>query len=193
MRGTSATARAALTAMALALAISGVRAWVDVKVDFDKAFDFKAVKTWAWNPGGHGQVFMARTQEDDAEVARKRVEPLIIEAVTDEIGRRGLQQASATPDVMVTYYLLLSNSASSQTVGQFLPGTTAWALPPFAQSTQSLEIMNQGSLVLDFSAAGKVVWRGVAQARIKMDADDPKREALLREAVRDLVRRVPKK
>jgi len=181
------------TAIALVFAVASLRAWVDVKVDFDKAFDFKALKTWAWNPSGRGQVFMARTQEDNPEAARKLVEPLIVETVTDEIGKRGLQPASAAPDVLVTYYLLLSNSTSSQTVGQFLPGTTAWALPPFSQSTQSLEIMNQGALVLDLSAGGKVVWRGVAQARVKMDADDQKRESVLREAVRDLVRRVPKK
>ena len=50
-----------------------------------------------------------------------------------------------------------------------------------------------GSLVLDFSANGTVVWRGVAQAQIKMDADDKKREAILREGVRDLLKRYPPK
>jgi hypothetical protein len=52
-------------------------------------------------------------------------------------------------------------------------------------------MMNRGSLVLDLSAKGTVVWRGVAQAEIKMDADDKRREALVREAVRDLLRRYP--
>ena len=82
---------------------------------------------------------------------------------------------------------------STQTMGQFLPGTVAWGLPPFAQATQSLKMMNQGALVLDLSAKGEVVWRGVAQARIDFDADDKKREALLREGVRDLLRRYPPK
>jgi hypothetical protein len=67
-----------------------------------------------------------------------------------------------------------------------------WGLPPFTASTQSLEIMNRGSLVIDVSAAGKVVWRGVAQAGISLDADRERREALLREAARELVRRLPK-
>ena len=82
---------------------------------------------------------------------------------------------------------------STQTVGQFLPATSAWGLPPFAPATQSLKVMNQGSLVLDLSAKGVVVWRGVAQAKIAFDADDKKREALLREAVRDLLKRYPPK
>ena len=54
-----------------------------------------------------------------------------------------------------------------------------------------MKVMNQGSLVLDLSAKGVVVWRGVAQAKVAFEADDKKREALLREAVRDLLRALP--
>ena len=52
-------------------------------------------------------------------------------------------------------------------------------------------MMNRGSLVLDLSANGSVVWRGVAQANIKFDVDEKKRETLIREAVRDLLKRFP--
>ena len=51
--------------------------------------------------------------------------------------------------------------------------------------------MNQGSLVLDLSAKGVVVWRGVAEAKVAFEVDDKKREALLREGVRDLLERYP--
>jgi hypothetical protein len=53
--------------------------------------------------------------------------------------------------------------------------------------------MNQGSLVLDFAAKGAVVWRGVADAKIDIGVEMKKREALLREGVRDLLRRYPPK
>ena len=182
------TAFAAGTAVVLAMHL--VIARVDVKVEFDKTFDFKPVKTWAWTEQP-GEVKMARTQDDDPEAARKRAEPVILEAVATEIGRRGLTRATSDPDLFVTYYLLLTTSMSAQTLGQFLPATAAWGLPPFAGATQSLKMMNRGSLVLDLSAKGTVVWRGVAQAEIKMDADDKRREALVREAVRDLLRRYP--
>ena len=36
-----------------------------------------------------------------------------------------------------------------------------------------------------------VVWRGLAQANIKMDTDEKKRESLLRDSIRDLLRRYP--
>jgi hypothetical protein len=173
------------------LCLEVVAARVDVNVDFDKAFDFRRVKTWGWNPNGAGHVKMARTPDDDPEVMRKRAEPIIVDAVTAEMGRHGFQAAQSAPDVTVTYYLLLTTTMSAQTLGQFIPTTTEWGLPPIAGATQSLKMMNQGSLVLDLSAAGNVVWRGVAQARIKFDADDKKREALIRESVRDLLKRYP--
>ena len=164
---------------------------MDVKVEHNKAFDFKAVRTWAWNPKGAGDVIMARTQEDDAAAMKAYVDPLIRDAVAT--GLMGRLQPAAQPDVTVTYYLLLNTNISSQTVGQFLPATTAWGIPPFPQATQSLKVMNQGSLVLDLTAQDVVVWRGVAQAQIKPDAPTDKRESLLREAVRDLLKRYPPK
>jgi hypothetical protein len=190
----TAEARVSLALVAAGIAFTAVAAArVDVKVEFDKAFDFNGAHTWAWNPAGPGEVRMARTAEDDPEAMRARAEPVIVEAVTSELSRRGLQPATATPDLVVTYYLLLTIGTSAQTLGQFLPATPEWGLPPFAPATQSLEIMNNGSLVLDLSAEGRVLWRGVAQAKIKIDSDDKTREALIREAVRDLLRRYPPK
>jgi hypothetical protein len=124
---------------------------------------------------------------------KKRAEPIVLEAVAAEMPRRGMTRADADPHVTVRYFLLLSTNMSAQTIGQFLPGTTAWAVPPFAQATQSLEMQNQGSLVLDISANGEVVWRGVAQTNIKLDATEDKRASLIREGVRDLLRRFPPK
>ena len=179
------------TAIALVLGVSVEG--VDVRVEFDKAFNFKPVRTWAWNTEGAGRVIMARSSSDDAEAAKKTAEPWIVDAVSTEINKRGLQPATAAPDLTVTYYLLLSTNMTAQTMGQFLPATTAWGYVPFAAATQSIKMMNQGALVLDVSAKGVVVWRGVAQARVAFEADEKKREAVLREGVRDLLRRFPPK
>jgi hypothetical protein len=180
-------------ATAIALFVQVGIEGVDVNVEHDKSFDFRPVKTWGWNPEGPGDLRMARTQDDDPAAVKKRFEPTILDAVTTEMMRRGLTQAPSAPDVTVTYFVLLSTNMSTQTLGQFLPATTAWALPPFGAATQSMTVMNQGSLVLDLSAKGAVVWRGVAQAKVDLGVDDKKREALLREAVRDLLRRYPPK
>ena len=183
--------KAIFTVTALTFAVQTILfARVDVKVEYDKKFDFKTVRSWDWGPEGPGQVKMARTQYDDPDAMHKRTMPLIVEAVTSNLTQRGLLRSSP-PDLVVTYYLLLSTSISSQTMGQFLPATTFWGLPPFPPATQSMEVMNRGSLVLDLSAKDTVVWRGLAQANIKMDTDEKKRESLLRDSIRDLLRRYP--
>ena len=52
-------------------------------------------------------------------------------------------------------------------------------------------MMNSGTLVLDLNARGTVVWRGVARADIKFDADAKKRETLLRQGVREMLAKYP--
>jgi hypothetical protein len=164
---------------------------IDVKINHDKAFDFKGAQTWTWS-AKPGDAKMARTQEDDPEAMRRIAEPVIMSAVADEMARRGLKQAPTAP-LVVTYYLLLSVEASAQTLGQFLPAVTQWGVPPYAPATQSLEMMNQGSLVLDMTAKDVIVWRGVANAKIKRESENVKREDLIREAVRDLLKKFPPK
>jgi hypothetical protein len=174
------------------LATHPATARMDVKVEFDKSFDFRNVRTWGWSPSGFGDVKMARTATDDPAAMRERAEPIIIDAVGTEIARRGLKApTSGDPDIRVTYFLLLATAMQAHTMGQFLPATTGWGLPPFAPATQSLKMMNSGSLVLDLSARDTVVWRGVASADIKFDADNKKRESLLRQAVRELLAKYP--
>lgn len=169
-----------------------LHARVNVKVEFDKTFDFKSVRTWGWNPQKKGEVMMSRTMKDDPDAARKVAEPLIIDALTTELGKIKIQPATADPQLTVTYFLLLTNNTSAQTVGQFLPATLEWGLPPWEASTQSLKIMNRGSLVIDLNSKDKIVWRGVADAKIDVYANPADREKLLREAVRDLIRKYPK-
>jgi hypothetical protein len=177
--------------LGIILLLTPAYAWIDIKVEHDKTFDFQSVKTWAWDPKDYGGVRMARTAMDDPEAMRKKAEPIIFDAVATEMKSRGLQLAPGAQQITLTYYLLLTSNLSGQTMGQFLPATTAWGLPPFPPATQSLKMMNHGSLVLDFVANGKVVWRGVAQADIKIDADDKKRESVMRAAIHELLKRFP--
>ena len=186
-----------IVALAVVLALAGtvtaLRAKIAVKVEADKDFNFTTVRTWGWNPQGAGDVIMARTPDDDPAAMKARAEPVILDAVATNMTARGLTRADTAPDLTVSYYLLLSTSQSAQTMGQFLPGETAWGLPPFATATQSMKVMNQGSLVLDLSAKGVVVWRGVAQTKIDFGIDQKKREAILREGIKELLERYPPK
>jgi hypothetical protein len=184
----------ALALAVITLAAPEVIARVDVKIDFDKSFNFKAARTWDWNAAGPGEVKMARTQTDDPNAMQTAVDPVVVEAVTAEMARLGLTQAASyAPDLIVTYFLLLTTNQQAQQIGQFLPAMKTWGLPPFPEATQSLTVLHQGALVIDLGAKDTVVWRGVARANIKTDVDYKKREALLRQSVRDLLRRYPPK
>jgi len=179
-----------LAAAVIAAAQIGAAA-VKVHVDVDKAFDFRKVRTWSWaEPKGH--VMVARTPTDDPEAIQKLAEPIVMDAVLKETPARGLTQSTDSPHVTLKYYLLLTVGSSAQTIGQFLPAVTQWAMPPFLASTQSLKVIQQGSLALDFSAGSEIVWRGVAAAEIKPGITDERRAALIREAIHDILRRYPK-
>ncbi len=193
MRPTPTVCVAAVMAALLIASIPGA-ARVKVRAQFDEKFDFTQVRTWAWNDTGAGDVKMARTADDDPEAVKKTAEPVIRDAVATETAARGLKAAdSSAPDIEITYYLLLGIGTQSQYMGQFLPTTGEWGIPPISGATQSYSVVEQGSLVLDLSAKDEVVWRGIAQAQIKPGTSLQKRETLLREAVRDLLKQYPPK
>jgi Domain of unknown function (DUF4136) len=188
----------ALTVPVAALAVMWVAvgsAAVKVQTQFDKTFDFSKVRSWAWNDKGAGQVLMARTADDNSEAVRQMVEPIIKDAVAAELPGRGVQPsvAGATPDSEVTYYLFVTVGTQTQQMGQFLPAIPDWGLPPLAGPAQTYKIVQEGSLVLDISANNEVVWRGLGQAEVKPGTTPDKRNARIREAVRDILKKYPPK
>ena len=193
--------RSLFTALALgtvlALTAQAVVEAIDVKVAHEKTFDFKAARTWGWNPKDAGHVRMVRTKDDDSEAMKKRVDPLIREAVAAQMAKKGLTEAKSNPDLTVTYYLLLTVNVETQQFGQFLPTAVIWEVPLYATGTQSMKVFNKGSLVLDFAAKSNtpdsIVWRGVAEAQVEPDAPSKKREDKIRDAVRDLFKKYPPK
>jgi hypothetical protein len=186
--------RACASVVVAFLACSTLLAAIKVKTQADKTFDFSKVTTWQWNESTMGQVIMARTADDDPEALRAKAEPIIVEAVAAELAGRGIQRGSGSAaDVRAIYYLLITVTTNAQTIGQFLPSMLQWGLPPIPAATQSLKVVEQGSLVLDFSAGDKLVWRGVANAELKPTLPIQQREARLREAVREIVKKIPRK
>ena len=189
--------KAATVLTLCAIAWLGVKgsAAVKVKTQFTKSFDFSKAKTWSWHEGGRGVVMLARPADDDPEVVRTRAEPVILVAVAAALPQRGLTAAAAgaPPDLQVKYYVLITVGTDAQVVGQFLPAVAAWGLPPFSGATQSYKVIEQGSLVIDISANKEVVWRGIGQAELKPGQTAEKRAVLVREAVKEILKKYPPK
>jgi len=185
----------AFVVVAAVLAVT-VSARVKVTTGFDPATDFSQLKVFAWPDDAPGQMKMALTKDDDPEVLRKRFEPVIISAVEQELTKKGFRKAAAgeRPDFLVAYFGLVSVSTSGQTLGQFLPGSVAWGLPPFDAVATSLKIYEKGSLVLDIMTPTKApMWRGVAQAEVHRDQPAEKRDKRRREVIADIVKKFPPK
>jgi hypothetical protein len=195
------THRAGAPALALLLAvICGAAVLLDAKVKVhtqrDKDFSLRGLRTWAWHPDGAGEVKMVSTPSDDPAAFRTRFEPVIKDAIERALTARQFTPAppGTPPDLYVVYYLLVSTNTSQQTIGQNVTAEMHWQIPDFAKATQSFEIFEQGSLVLDVSspATRALVWRGVAQARIDRQRTPAERDSRLRDAIDTLIGKFPK-
>jgi len=167
---------------------------INVRAEPDPSFDFKAVRTWAWDADA-GDVFMARTPKDDPAALKERIDPLIRKYVEAEMRKKGLQPAAAgaTPDLQLHYYVLITINQTGQTMGQFLPAVPYWGLPPFAPATQALEVVTKGSLVLDALRPGQVgnravVWRGVAESTVNFTDTEKSRNERIQSASEALIK-----
>jgi hypothetical protein len=186
---------AAALAVASWLTVDIGTAKVRVRAQRDEAFDFRGLRTWAWHPTGAGNVHMALTPDDNPAAVKQRLEPIVMDAVQQELTRRRLSPAAAEQaDLHVIYYVLISTNTSAQTMGEFLPAVSIWGLPPFAPATQSLRVIEQGSLVLDVWSRPRnsAVWRGVAEAEIHRQRTDAERETRIRDAIRQVIGKFPK-
>jgi len=180
--------------LVVALGSVAVLAKIKVQVDHDPSFNFGSLKTWTWHPDGPGNARMLMTKDDDSAAFKKQLEPKLLPLVEAGLARQGFSKAaSGDPDFYVTYYVLVTAGASDQYMGQFLPGTV-WGVP-FAPNTTSLSVYPQGALILDITSRAEklVVWRGVAQAEIKWDDSQAKRDQRVREAVEELLKQFPPK
>jgi len=189
--------RAALVAIACVSMLAVVEAAkIKARAEPDPTFDFSTIHTWAWDEDA-GDVKMARTPADDPAVIKQRVDPLIRKYVEAEMAKKKLTVASSgTPDVHLHYYVLVTIGDNSQFMGQFLPSVPYWGLPPFGASTTALNIVTQGSLVLDALLPGKigerrVIWRGIAQSTVEDADSDRVRQERIQNAAAELVKRFP--
>ena len=194
--GLSAALATLVVAFGIVTAVDAAK--IKARAEQDPDFDFATVRSWAWDTEA-GEVIMARTATDDPAPVKARVDPLIRQYVEAEMTKKKLSLApAAQAQVQLHYYVLVTVNTSGHQMGQFLPAVPYWGLPPFAPATTSLNIVTRGSLILDAMLPGtvgdrRVVWRGVAQSAVGENDPAPVREARIREAVSELVKRFPLK
>jgi hypothetical protein len=194
-RASAAVVLLAAIAFALATPAGPEAAKTDITVDFDKTFSFVGLRTWAWNPAGAGDVKMAVSSQDDPKAVAARVDPVIVPAVEKEMAARGFTKVADNAALYVHYYALATMQQSAQVQGQFLPGATQWALPPFLTNTTALSTYPYGTLLIDIVSPKlqAIVWRGAAQREIEFEKADADRRKVLQKSIHDLLDKFPPK
>jgi len=190
----------ALTAFALSVivAMSALLAYAgDIKITIqrNKDYQYENRRTWAWDPKEPGTVRVLQAMGDPEKI-KAGIGPMIVPAVEQGLAKRGFTAVPADKaDFHVCYYLLVGPNYTAQYHGQFIGAVPAWGLPDFVQSTSSLKVIDQGSIVVDVVSTElkMVIWRGVAAAEINGRLSGAERQARIEKGITDMLKNFPPK
>ena len=186
----------ALTLLLIVAATTISMARVDVRVDKDPKFDFTKLKTFGWNAKpGEVKIWVTQDSNQRAEPAQRKYEPVLMQTVDEQLVKRGYTKATgAPPDFEMIYYVLVTMGSASQHMGQFLPSYAQWGIPLWSPNTTALVIYPTGAIVLDViaPAGGKLIWRGIAEAKVEMANSETERAKRTQEIMTKLVEKFPK-
>ena len=187
------------TALTLLLVLTGtafVMARANVKVDKDPKFDFTSIKTFGWNAKpGEVKIFVTQKSNERAEPAQRKYEPVLMQTVDESLTKLGYTKAAgAAPDFELIYYVLVTTGSTSQQMGQFLPTNAQWGIPLWSPNTSGLDIYPSGAIILDAisPAGGKLIWRGMIEAKVEMTASEAERAKRTKDFMTQLVAKFPK-
>jgi len=171
-----------------------VGARADIRVDKDPKFDFTKLKTFGWNAvPGEVKIWVTQASNEKAEPAKRKFEPVLMQAAEAAMTKLGYAKAAgAAPDFEMIYYVLITTGSASQHMGQFLPSYAQWGIPLWSPNTTALVIYPTGAIVLDATVGGKMVWRGIVEAKVEMANTDEERAKRVTEFTTKLVEKFPK-
>lgn len=138
--------------MVLSLMLAGASAFgMNVKTDYDRAFDFGRLKTFAFKDQTRpaGTVLQQNTLMDNR----------IREALRKDLESHGFRyQSEGQADFVVAYYARQREKTEVEPVGYGMPHRWRWGWGP----TVWTRYYTQGSLVVDFiePTNDELIWRG---------------------------------
>jgi len=171
--------RLALAALALAGCSS-----VDITRDYDKSFDFKALKTYDWAaPSGNA----AAAGPEAALFHSGIVEKHIHNAVNAELAAKGMSRTSSDPDFYVASHLGTEQKINVTSHGY------GYGYRWGGYGGVDVRQYTQGTLVLDLidAKSKELVWRGVATKALASNPDPEKAEQRIREIIQEMLADYP--
>lgn len=161
-----------LCTTALALSCSPV----SVSQDYDPQTNFSNLKNFAWLP-------IPRKAEVNQLVAKR-----IQNAVTRELGSKGLLENSMNPDFLIAMHGTTKEKLEIQDWGYSSRRAAYWG-----DRDISINQYTEGTLILDFvdAKSKQLLWRGVATGTVDPNATPEKRTKRINEGVAQLLAKFP--
>ena len=142
--------RTFLFALVLCVAVAGI-VEAGVNTDWDRAYDFSKIKTYAWKQGTP----LANTAGVSNDLMQKRFEATVDEHLT----AAGWKKVDSDADVLVTTH---GSSKTNTSISGFIYSPVGWRWGGWGTSSYSVNDFPVGSLLVDIlSPNGKdLLWRG---------------------------------
>ena len=166
-----------------------------VTYDYDPGADFSTLRTFDW---------LADVQEPtgDPRLDNSLTDIRIRGTVDGQLALKGYTKAaSEKPDFYVSYYASLKDLLNMSSISHYQgfgvgerPGYGGgW--PAGSRTVTDVQSYKEGTLILDVVHGGtnRLVWRGIAQAEADPSRDPQTRQALIREAIHDMLTHFPPK
>ena len=163
-------------------------------VDYDQSFPFAEYKTYRWYDDDHNS---RESQYRRYNSSDKRVR----NTADQELMQRGLRQgARGQADFWVNYHVTKrqTQKISGQEQGMHggvAAGTYGRSVSVGYSSGQSVKTYEDGTAMFDVIdiQTGRIVWRGVAEGRLKNNMSKADREQLTITVVHELLKQFPPK
>ena len=168
----------------LALGLFGACSSVTVSSDFDRDANFASYKTYAFTDEAK--------QLPVGDINRKR----IMDAVSSELALKGFTP-SEQPDVLIDLKVMAQQkeTATATNTGGYGAGYGYRWGGGFSTTTINVEQYVEGTLFVDMidNSKKQLVWQGRGMRTLDEDASSEKREANIKDAVKQIFTKYPPK
>lgn len=149
----------------------------DIEIDFDRAFDFSTIHSYAWKDDPK------RSLSEDNPFLHER----IVEIVDGRLYRGGVRKVKPeeNPDAYIAYRVAINSDMAIEAAeyGYFYPATWYWSPAQWAWATPNMpseRTYTKGALLIEVWTAGtkQIIWRGSGQGETTTNLDKMQKRIL---------------
>jgi hypothetical protein len=161
---------------------------ITVSQDYEKGYDFSALKTFAWKPNVDNEYGLK-----DNDLMDKRIRT----AIESGLKTKAFTQIDdGTPDIYVSYHITVEQKISSSNVS----GGIAFGRSSFGHvggvgisTGTDIRTYDQGTMLIDFTdtKSKKLIWRGMSTQVVSEHSDPDTSTAMINETVDKILQQFP--